>query len=171
MKLFKKLAELANKLDQIGYPKEAGEIDEMLKEAGLWDTITGWFGGKQIDVKKIKDSNECTCGQDCSSCTIAKHYCDLQNVPKAIRYGKQCIDTSCDLSNALKNPQSQQPQEVSWQSACTCGGYCVSCEGAKATGGASLMRIEGDTYRKCDPNCPVVQQYGDGGDNSGTRIA
>ena len=79
--MFKRLIELANKLDKKGFYKEANEIDMLLKRADIFE----WFAGKS------KKDAKCIC--KCEGCEYAKlprgpdtHHCGIQEkgcaVPK-----------------------------------------------------------------------------------------
>ncbi len=82
MTLFKRLANLANKLDKLGHVEESSEVDNILKHI-----ISFW-------ENKLP---KCTCG--CEECTYAK---DLPGRSVALTHHKNCSTGGCEVKKVLE---------------------------------------------------------------------
>lgn len=66
--MFKRLARLANKLDELGHSEAADKVDNILREAGLGD----WLKEKLDPVAWGKRQIQKVCSCLCSNCKKAK---------------------------------------------------------------------------------------------------
>jgi hypothetical protein len=85
--LFKKLADLANKLDTRGLREEADQIDAILKDAGLMDWLTP------------KQGPACTC--ECDQCEYGRSAATRPQI--AITHHNQCGTGKCEIKAAAAN--------------------------------------------------------------------
>jgi len=78
--LLKKLAKLANKLDELGHTKEASEIDKIIKHVvAFWGTP------------------KCTC--ECEECKYAKN---LPGRSASKDHHRKCTTDKCEVKKVLK---------------------------------------------------------------------
>jgi hypothetical protein len=88
--MIKELIELADRLDEAGYHKEAEQVDALIKQAGLGDMVKEWFMGKPMP--------KCTC--ECEDCAYAR---DAVGRPQLqLQHHKKCSTGDCEVKNQVE---------------------------------------------------------------------
>ena len=128
MEIFKKLAELADKLDSMGHHKEADEVDKIISNAGFLDSLTevrqltpqeqatalqqqqqqqanpGFIQKtwNWISGKSGQNLPKCNCpNPEQCGCAAAEARYSSGGAPAAKQYVENCQNENCPLRNAL----------------------------------------------------------------------
>jgi hypothetical protein len=83
MTLFKRLAKLASRLDELGHIEEASEVDKVLKH------LVAFWGTQQMP--------KCTC--KCESCEYGRN---LVGRPASKDHHRRCTTGQCEVKKVLE---------------------------------------------------------------------